>query len=148
MKHEELTRDTYNQSMIFLAQLKQNSEVREGMENYLSQNKTILEEKKLSSLILSTDVIESIFGKLKYIYEHAPVKDINRLALLLPVLAKEPGIEEIMASQREVKVKEEKEWEKTFFSTTIRQEKRKHFDRVNIDINKSKTCGIVEEEAA
>ena len=148
LKNEGLTLDSYHQSMILLAQLKQNSEVREGMENYLSQNKAILEEKKLSSLILSTDVIESLFGKLKYLYEHAPVKDINRLALLLPVLAKEPGIEEIMASQREVKVTEEKEWEKTFFSTTRRQEKRKHFDRVNMDIDESKTCGIIEEEAA
>jgi len=148
LKNEGLTLNTYNQAMILLAQLKQNSEVREGMETYLSQNRTFLQENKLASLILSTDVVETLFGKLKYLYEHTPVKDINRQALLLPVLVKVPEIEEIMAAQREVKVREEKAWEKTFFETTIRQEKRKHFKPVNRDTNESKTCEIVEEEAA
>ncbi len=35
---------------------------------------------------MSTDIIESVFGKIKYILAKSPIKDFNKLSLILPGL--------------------------------------------------------------
>ena len=41
-------------------------------------------ENEVETGLLSSDIIESVFGKIKYIMKNSPSKEINKLSLLIP----------------------------------------------------------------
>jgi len=57
------------------------------------------------TLLVSTDILESLFGKFKSIIERSPTTDINRIALVIPALCgntiHEQGIKELFSTTRQ-----------------------------------------------
>ncbi len=127
IKDNGLNEKSYKLSLQYLQELDKDSEIRISLEKYLLDNNRIGKENKIESLIMSTDVIESLFGKMKYNIERSPVKEIGRLALLLPLYTKIPSAREITEALETISIKELREWEKVFFPTTRRKEMHKHF---------------------
>ena len=84
-----------------------------------------------STLTVSSDVIESLFGKFKYIIGRSPQADMNRSALLIPVLCgqlDDVAIERALAQTRHDDLKT---WEQKNIPYTVRKKRRAFFADFN-----------------
>lgn len=135
IKKEGISIDTYNKSLIILSTLENNSNIKIEIENYLLRNLEIMIKNKITSGILSTDIIESLFGKIKYILENSQSKDFNRISLILPLLVGKINEKMIETALSEVKIKDIKKWEEENVGETVRMKKNKEFLKlVELDI--------------
>ena len=76
-------------------------------------------------LLVSSDIIESLFGKFKHIIERSPVAEINRMALVIPTLCGgRVDSEQVELAFTQVKHREISEWEEANIATTLRKQRR------------------------
>ena len=82
-------------------------------------------------LPVSTDALESLFGKFKSVIQRSPKADFNRLVLLIPSLCG-PGLDEnsVLKALQSVSHKDLKQWQKENLARTQIQ-KRREFQRQN-----------------
>ena len=90
----------------------------------------LFQKHQIPHTLISTDIIECLFGKIKYIIEKSPTKDFNKSVLLLPAFAGELTEESIIQSQKAIKIKDIKTWEAENIGDTILKQKRKEFDKL------------------
>ena len=76
-------------------------------------------------LLISSDIIESLFGKFKHIIERSPVAEINRMALVIPTLCGDRvANEQLKLAFTQVKHRQISEWEEANIATTLRKQRR------------------------
>jgi hypothetical protein len=87
LKNNGLDKTTYKQCFELSRKLPRNSKVKKCLQTWLKKNFTL--QKKLTSLplLVSSDIIESLFGNFKHIIERSPQADMNRTVLLIPALS-------------------------------------------------------------
>lgn len=88
MKQEALSEDSYAKAKIILEKFSQDSPLRLCLENWLSKHWNIHYLLGLGSkkMLVSDDVIESLFGKLKVVVQRNPKAELNRIVYTLPLL--------------------------------------------------------------
>jgi len=133
LKKKGLTISTYHQSIEFLKKLPKNSKIRKTVRIWLEKNIEIQNKLAPYPLPISSDIIESLFGKFKYRLERTPQSDINRAVLLIPLLCGELNKEKLLTTLKNTKHKELKKWEDENIPDTIRKERSKFFNK-NIQI--------------
>jgi hypothetical protein len=91
LKNHGLNQANHELCVQFLATLPKNSRVGKRLREWLRHHMEI--QRQLTAkghpdlpLMVSSDVIESLFGKYKHILERSPQADMNRSALLIPAL--------------------------------------------------------------
>ena len=77
LKNNGLDKTTYKQCVELSKKLPRNSKVKKCLQTWLKKHFII--QKKLTSLplLVSSDIIESLFGNFKHIIERSPQADIN-----------------------------------------------------------------------
>jgi len=87
LKNEGLNENTLKKSLIIAETMDDKSSVKKKIIAWLNKHYEICKKLKLknSSLIVSSDIIESLFGKFKHIQDRSSTKDMNRSVLLIPV---------------------------------------------------------------
>jgi hypothetical protein len=123
IKNNGLSKNTMNQGLGILAQLSNKSLIRQEMEDYLRIHLELFQQHQIPNALLSTDIIECLFGKIKYLIEHSPTKDFNKLTLLLPALVGTLTEENILAAQKNIKIKDIQQWEIQNIGDTILKKK-------------------------
>lgn len=110
LKNLGLTLDTLDASIFCLESIGPRSKIKNEMIDYLV--KTYEDSIFMKTCVItSTDIIESIFGKLKYLIQNESM-DIGRLALLLPCLCgKKVTLEEITNAMKEIQVSNIRNWQ-------------------------------------
>ena len=88
LKNQGLNEETYQSTRDLLTALTE-VKVKEAILEWLAQQMAI--QRILGSgedipLLVSSDIIESLFGKFKYAMERCPSLEINRSTLLIPAL--------------------------------------------------------------
>jgi len=133
LKKRGLNINTYHQSMELLKKLPKNSKTRKTTRVWLEKHIKI--QKKLAPypLPISSDIIESLFGKFKYKLERTPQSDMNRSVLLIPLLCGDLDNQKLLTTLKKTKHKELKEWEDKNIPHTVRKERLKFFNN-NIQI--------------
>ncbi|MDD5123612.1 hypothetical protein [Methylovulum sp.] len=63
-----------------------NSKVKKHLQQWLGQHLLIQKQLTGLPLLVSSDIIESLFGNFKHIIERSPQADMNRTTLLIPAL--------------------------------------------------------------
>jgi hypothetical protein len=139
LKNSGLNITTYNQSIKLLKKLPKNSKTRKTVRIWLEKHIKIQKDLSPYPLPISSDIIESLFGKFKYILERSPQSDMNRATLLIPLICGKLDEHRILFALENTKHKELKEWEEENIPYTVR---RKRFDFFNnyiqkLEINKS-----------
>jgi len=94
----------------------------------------LFRQHQISDALISSDIIECLFGKIKYLIDKSPTKDFNKLVLLLPALVGELTEEDISRAQKTIKIKDIKEWEEQNIGDTILKQKRREF---KIEVSKN-----------
>lgn len=148
VKNKGLSKETFIESMKILSTLQPTSEIRIQLEAYLTKNMKILNEQKIDTGILSTDIIESLFGKIKYILERSSTKDFNKLSLLLPGLVGEFNEELIINAIKKIKMKDIKKWEEENINETLLKKKRKEFAKLKLNNSVPKHAEYIMNAAA
>jgi len=142
VKNNGLSKETYSKSMKILSRLKSGSEIRQPLEKYLTTTFQSMSSQGIATSIISTDVIESLFGKIKSIIERSPTKDFNRLCLLLPHLVGDLDEDSIIKGIKEIKMKDIQHWDEENIKETLLRKKRKEFAKLRPNRNIPKHAKI------
>jgi hypothetical protein len=86
LKHNGLDPSTDAQCRQLAEYLPANSLVRHRLRTWLDHHSAIQHQLTCLPLIVSSDIIESLFGNFKYLLERSPQADMNRTVLLIPAL--------------------------------------------------------------
>ena len=127
LKHQGLTSKTYESTRGLLTALTE-VEVKKALDEWLNQQMAI--QRRLGSvedipLLVSSDIIESLFGKFKYALSRSPSPEINRSALLIPALCSHLERDSIPELLRESSHQELLEWSEQNVPETLRQKRQK-----------------------
>jgi len=92
-----------------------------------------------SALLVSSDIIESLFGNFKHVIERCPQADINRIALLIPAFCGKINAEIINQSLSCVRHVDLMEWENNNIPYTMRGKRLDIFNNDNPKTGKNMT---------
>ena len=128
LKKEGLTQSTYNQSKNLAEQLPKRSKVKSRLLGWLDRHIEVQSSLQIEHpLLVSSDIIESLFGKFKYIIERSPQADMGLSALVLPALCgKINGVVIDLAIKNTVH-RDLKVWEQKNIPYTLRKQRMAFF---------------------
>lgn len=132
LKSKGLNQESYEYCCKLSETLPKKSKIKGHLTNWLIKHIKI--QKKLADLplLVSSDIIESLFGNFKHIIERSPQADMNRTTLLIPALCGTLNQTKITQVLNQVRHKELKIWEKANIPYTVRKKRRAFFDNINI----------------
>ncbi len=129
LKKSGLNQKTAAQARCILEGLSKRNPVRKKMEEWLTQ--TLQAQCRLSigqmPLIVSSDIIESLFGKFKALRERGGSRDFNRLVALIPALCGQQSLEKIQQCLLQAPHTKLKVWQSSSVPQTQGQLRRKIF---------------------
>ena len=128
LKNNGLDKTTYKQCFELSKKLPRNSKVKKCLQTWLKKNFTL--QKKLTSLplLVSSDIIESLFGSFKHIIERSPQADMNRTVLLIPALCGKLTDTTVTQALRQTSQADIEAWEKKHISYTVRKKRHAFFN--------------------
>ena len=98
------------------------------MDQWLQQHLAIQQKFPDMPLLVSSDIIESLFGNYKHIIERSPQADMNRSVLLIPALCGKRDNATISNALHHASHQELNDWEQTNIPYTVRKKRRDFFD--------------------
>lgn len=125
LKNEGLTKETYERCKVLTQTLPDSSQTRVGLLKWLENHQGLLEQAGGMPLMVSSDVIESGFGKLKNVFDRGCQGDVNRSVLLIPTFFGQQTREKIMDTLEGVRHIDLIKWVKDNVPTTIFQKNAK-----------------------
>ena len=124
LKTKGLCASTYKSCIDLLNELPQKSTLKSRLTSWLDKHYQIHKEISiLLPLIVSSDIIESLFGKFKSINARSAHSEMNRSVLLIPALCGNLSEDYIRHILQMTPHKQLIEWEKTNITNTMRKER-------------------------
>ena len=119
---------TSHQQCYQLSNTLPNSIVKKRIQHWLQKHIEIQQQITQLPLLVSSDIIESLFGSFKYIIERSPQADMNRTTLLIPALC--GNIDENMITQAFSTASHHdlKTWEENNIPYTVRKRRQSFFN--------------------
>lgn len=127
LKNKGLDRASYRQCLELSKKLPRNSKVKKRLQDWLKKNLKTQKELTPLPLLVSSDIIESLFGNFKHIIERSPQADMNRSTLLIPALCGKRNDVIIKQALNEASQVDLKNWEKKNISYTVRKKRQEFF---------------------
>ena len=129
-----LEKSTYDECKIMLKELPRSSRTAKSLRDWLDRHLKIQQQLNSHSMPISSDIIESLFGKFKHTIEKSPQSDMNHSILIIPLLCGRISEEKISDALNSVSQKELNEWKKKHIGKTMRM---KRIDFLNQNIQKA-----------
>jgi hypothetical protein len=128
LKNQGLEQKRYQLCQEIIAQLPRGSLglVRKRLKQWLNEHLAIQKEISSLPLLVSSDIIESLFGNYKHVIERSAQSDMNRTALLIPALCGEIDETVFENTLKHARHKDLKDWEDANIAYTVRK-KGKNF---------------------
>lgn len=138
LKNKGLNRENYKKCYQLSCQLPKNSQTKKHLQVWLKKN--IKLQKKLKTkhklptlpLLVSSDIIESLFGHFKHIIARSPQADMNRSVLLIPALCGILNDNMITQALSDASHSDLIEWEKENIPYTMQKKRHDFFNAPNI----------------
>lgn len=131
LKNNGLNRAVFRQCCRLAKTLPEDSEVRQRLLQWLERQIAVKKHITRFSLPVSSDIIESLFGRFKYMLARNPQADMNRSALLIPALCGNLNNAVIKQVLDNTPHDELKKWEQENIPYTMRKKRREFFNGVN-----------------
>lgn len=129
LKNKGLDKTTYKQCYELSRELPRNSSVKKCLQSWLKKNRALQKEIMPSMpLLVSSDIIESLFGCFKHILNRSPQADMNRTVLLIPALCGTLNEEVITRALKQASQDDLEQWEKKNISYTVRKQRQAFFN--------------------
>jgi hypothetical protein len=132
LKNKGLNHDTAKQCSQLLASLPKRSKVKERLQAWLQDHLKIYTKLAEShsvnlSLLVSSDIIESLFGNFKHIIERSPQADMNRSTLLIPALCGRLDAAVVNRALAQTRHNDLQSWEQANIPYTLRKKRQAFF---------------------
>lgn len=130
LKNEGLEASCHARCHRLALTLPKRSLVKKHLVRWLDQHLLIQQKLTDQSLLVSSDIIESLFGNFKHIIERSPQADMNRTTLLIPALCgrrDDATIHRALARARHIDLAD---WEKSNIPYTLRKKRQAFFDAI------------------
>jgi hypothetical protein len=130
LKNKGLNQQTYRQCCQLAEQLPKRSKVKKRLLAWLQCHLHIQCRLGISQmpLMVSSDIIESLFGKFKHIIERSPQADMNRTTLIIPALCGKIDGQAIAHGLAHTTHADIQRWEKENIPYTLRKRRRAFFN--------------------
>ena len=128
LKNKGLDRSTHERCCQLAQQLPEHSIVKQRLDAWLSRHIDIQSQLSSLPLIVSSDIVESLFGNFKHILERSPQADMNRTALLIPALCGNPDTTTILNALARARHGDLVSWEQENIPYTMRKKRQAFFD--------------------
>ncbi len=127
LKNKGLNKITYKQCYELSKELPRNSKVKKRLQAWLKKNIQLQKQLTTLPLLVSSDIIESLFGNFKHIIERSPQADMNRSVLLIPALCGKLDNTVITQALRQASQSDLQAWEKKHIPYTMRKKRQAFF---------------------
>ena len=101
------------------------------MQAWLKKNRALQKELTSFPLLVSSDIIESLFGNFKHIIERSPQADMNRTVLLIPALCGKLKDDTITQALHKASQVDLIAWEKEHIPYTVRKKRHEFFKEID-----------------
>jgi hypothetical protein len=125
MKNKGLNKTTGVEVKNILSKLSAHSKTNKRLSEWLINHENFQLKLGLISLLVSSDIIESLFGKFKSIIQRSPKAELNKLIYVIPLLCGKRSDQEIGQALLKCSHGEMKEYILEKIPTTIRQQRIK-----------------------
>jgi len=132
LKNKGLDRHTYKQCYELSKNLPRNSKVKKRLQDWLKKNIKLQKQLMPIPLLVSSDIIESLFGNFKHIIERSPQADMNRTVLLIPALCGKREGTVVTQALHEASHIDLEAWEKEHMPYTVRKKRLEFFKEGDI----------------
>lgn len=133
LKNKGLDKHTYRACYALSNKLPRDSMTKKRLQAWLKQHlaiqqQLVIQQKTRSfPLLVSSDIIESLFGNFKHIIERSPQADMNRSTLLIPALCGHLNDAVIIQSLNHASHNDLQQWEKENIPYTVRKKRDDFF---------------------
>ena len=132
LKNKGLDKDSYQKCRELSKKLPRSSiVVKETFETWLDQHIEIQKQITNFPLLVSSDIIESLFGNFKHIIARSPQADMNRTTLLIPALCGTLNEDKITQALIQVRHDALAIWEQENINYTVRKKRQELFGQKN-----------------
>jgi hypothetical protein len=127
MKNQGLNQETYRQGLLILNQLPELSRTRQIVQKWLDQHLGLQCRLAIGQtpLLVSSDAIESLMGKLKSTLGRSSIAELNRMTLILPTLCGKVTPDSIDVSLRRTTHMDLLKTEKDVIPITLLQQRKR-----------------------
>jgi hypothetical protein len=127
LKNKGLNHTSHEQCLELLKNFPRRSKVKKRLQVWLRRHFAIQQETTCHSLLVSSDIIESLFGRFKQVIERSSHADMNRTALLIPALCGDNDKRMVEQAFREARHKDLELWEEANIPYTMRKKRQLFF---------------------
>ena len=127
LKNKGLSKATYRQCFQLSKTLPRNSQVKKRLQDWLKKHFAIQKEVTELPLLVSSDIIESLFGNFKHIIERSPQADMNRSVLLIPALCGDRDETMVRQALNKSSQADLEKWDEDNIPYTIRRKRQNFF---------------------
>lgn len=127
LKNKGLDKHSYKQCYELSKKLPRNSKVKKRLQDWLKKNVALQKQLTPLPLLVSSDIIESLFGNFKHIIERSPQADMNRTVLLIPALCGKLNDTIITQALHQASQVDLLAWEKKQIPYTMRKKRHEFF---------------------
>lgn len=127
LKNIGLEQSTYDECKLLLKELPRSSKTAKQLRIWLDKHIKIQQKLTKYPLPVSSDIIESLFGKYKHVIERSPQTEMNRSTLIIPALCGKIDEAKILRALDIAKHKDLKNWEKENIRETMRSKRLSYF---------------------
>jgi hypothetical protein len=128
LKNRGLNKSTYKECQALSKALPRNSLVKKRLQLWLKKHLEIQKELTDLPLLVSSDIIESLFGNFKHIIERSPQADMNRSVLLIPALCGNRDEDIVDQALSKASCVDLKKWEADNIPYTMRKKRQEFFN--------------------
>jgi hypothetical protein len=127
LKNKGFSQESHDHCKDLADSLPVRSTVKKEIKSWLDNHLTIYHKLNIPALLVSSDIIESLFGRFKHVIERSPQADMNRTVLLIPALCGNTDETTILRIFSQTCHAELKEWEMNNIPYTVRKNRQLFF---------------------
>lgn len=129
LKNKGLNQASYEKCYQLSTSLPKNSKVKQRLQKWLHHHLEIQKQITDLPLLVSSDIIESLFGNFKHIIERSPQADMNRTTLLIPALCGNLDAVTITQALNQARHNDLEKWEQANIPYTVRKKRQAFFGK-------------------
>jgi hypothetical protein len=129
LKNQGLSQATYEHCLYLSETLPKKAKVKLRLQQWLHRHIAIQQEITNLPLLVSSDIIESLFGNFKHVIARSPQADMNRTALLIPALCGNLDRMTVTQALNQTRHKDLAVWEQANIPYTVRKKRLAFFGK-------------------
>jgi len=127
LKNEGLSQRSYDHCKALNDSLPVQSKVKKEIRSWLDEHLMVYHRLGIPNLLVSSDIIESLFGRFKQVIERSPQADMNRTVLLIPALCGKVDENTVLRTFSQTCHAELKKWDDDNIPYTVRKNRQLFF---------------------